>query len=105
MSPYTYLYCLSRIYLIGYNLTWVWDDTGCSVDKGMSAAASLIKIPTDAVIGPPCSMNAVGGVAQLFQQLRKPVIGYSTTSPLLSNKDVFPTFVRYAVYIVLICWR
>ncbi|KAI9101914.1 periplasmic binding protein-like I [Phlyctochytrium arcticum] len=66
----------------------------CSPSLGISTSLPLFQnTHISALIGPSCSgvAQVVSTLAQVYQV---PIIGYDASTPLLSNKDAFPYFLR-----------
>ena len=79
----------------GLRLAYVFgQDSECEAQSALMAMVSLIsEFKVDAVIGPACSVGCeLTGLQAARRNLTE--ISYSCTSPVLSNKDRYPTFSR-----------
>ena len=82
--------------LHGKRLEYVYADDGCEASVSLTAASEMLspqKRGIVALIGPACS-TACETTGFLTKGLNTAQISYSCSSPALSNKGTYPTFVR-----------
>lgn len=79
--------------LPGKNISFIWNNTDCE-DESKTIRALMYQIyeaKVSAIIGPGCTCNTSARNAAAFNV---PMISYMCSSPELSNKELYPTFVR-----------
>ncbi|XP_073258670.1 gamma-aminobutyric acid type B receptor subunit 2-like [Porites lutea] len=81
--------------LADYQLKFVWRDSKCESGAGILAMLELVNTPPHKIIflGPGCSV-ATTPVAEAAPYWQAVQIGYSTSSPLFSDKKKFPLYFR-----------
>ncbi|KAJ7383923.1 hypothetical protein OS493_024608 [Desmophyllum pertusum] len=81
--------------LVDYRLKYVWRDSKCESRAGIRAMLDMIDTPPHKIVflGPGCSV-ATTPVAEAAPYWQAVQIGYSTSSPLFSNKEKFPLYFR-----------
>ena len=82
----------------GYNFNYTWADTKCSIEFGLPAIADMYLgrkgYPrVNAFIGPVCSVVCEPG-GHLLTDWGVPMISFGSTSNLMSDKTLYPTFAR-----------
>lgn len=79
--------------LTGINFTFVFKDSGCNSTFGIGATVDLYMEGVDVFLGPPCSKSCLS--AGHFSTAKKiPMISYSCSTIELSDKEIYPYFVR-----------
>ncbi|XP_029193493.2 gamma-aminobutyric acid type B receptor subunit 1-like isoform X2 [Acropora millepora] len=81
--------------LADYQLNYVWRDSKCESGSGIRAMLDMIDTKPRKIVflGPGCSV-ATKPVAEAAPYWQAVQIGYSTSSPLFSNKEKFPLYFR-----------
>ncbi|XP_071836084.1 speract receptor-like isoform X2 [Apostichopus japonicus] len=74
-----------------HNLVWDWIDTECFINNGLEKLAEWWKDGYIAAIGPGCTCTHE---ARFASSVDFPLIDYYCDEDGLSNKEIFPTFVR-----------
>ncbi|KAJ8033679.1 Speract receptor [Holothuria leucospilota] len=81
----------NRRILSGHTLTWNWTDTECFINNGLEKIAEWWREGYVAAIGPACTCTYE---ARLASSINFPLIDYGCDEDGLSDKSIFPTFVR-----------
>eukprot|EP00794_Sanderia_malayensis_P016937 gene16937-18644_t len=82
--------------LPGHNLTFEWKDSKCEESASLTSAVDMYtnsKPNIHAIIGPACS-DGCKAVGYLANHWNIPIVSYGCGSEQLSDKELFPTFVR-----------
>ncbi|XP_068698706.1 gamma-aminobutyric acid type B receptor subunit 2-like isoform X2 [Montipora foliosa] len=81
--------------LVEYQLKYVWRDSKCESGAGIRAMLKMIDTKPHKIVflGPGCSV-ATTPVAEAAPYWHAVQIGFSTSSPLFSNKEKFPLYFR-----------
>ncbi|KAM7428279.1 hypothetical protein ABFA07_020719 [Porites harrisoni] len=81
--------------LTNYKLKYVWRDSKCESGVAIRAMLDLINTPPHKIVflGPGCSI-ATKPIAEAASYWQAVQIGYSTSSPSLSNKEKYPLYFR-----------
>ena len=82
----------------GYTFNYTWADTKCSIQLGLPAIVDMYfgrkgHPRVDAFIGPVCSVVCEPG-GHLLKDWGVPMISFGSTSNLMSDKTLYPTFAR-----------
>ncbi|KAL9957701.1 hypothetical protein ACROYT_G034630 [Oculina patagonica] len=85
-------------WLPGYNLTFVLEDSKCEAKSSMAILVDYYTVESpkvDVYIGPGCSVACVPG-AYIAAHWNIPMISWGCTASVLSDKTLYPYFVRTA---------
>ena len=84
----------ARGVLRNYTLNYTFQDDGCTEGTGINAVYVLVKERhVDAIVGSGCSAACRGG-GKIASVWNTPVIAYGCDDHLLSDKQVYSTFIR-----------
>lgn len=85
-------------WLPGYNLTFVLEDSKCEAKSSLAILVDYYTVESpkvDVYIGPGCSVACVPG-AYIAAHWNIPMISWGCTASVLSDKTLYPYFVRTA---------
>ena len=74
-------------------LRYIWNDSQCLAAEGLNQAVEFKLAEVDAIIGDGCDIIC-DPAAMLAASWNLPMISWGCESSLLSEKSIFPTFVR-----------
>ncbi|XP_071484479.1 speract receptor-like [Diadema antillarum] len=77
--------------LPGYDVQYEWVDTKCDINKGLEAVSDWWKRGFVGIIGPGCGCTYEG---RLASALNMPMVDYGCDEIPVSDKSVYPTFLR-----------
>jgi hypothetical protein len=89
----------TRSILPDHEVEWAWFDSQCDADFAPMLDDFLSLYDADALIGPACSVVALSMLDGAEYRADEPAfaiptLSWAAASPMLSNKDDFPTFSR-----------
>lgn len=79
--------------LPGYNMTFLWNDSQCLAAEGLNQAVEFKLANVDAIIGDGCDIICEPA-SLLAAAWNLPIVSWGCESSALSEKSVYPTFVR-----------
>jgi len=79
--------------LPGYNMTFLWNDSQCLAAEGLNQAVEFKLANVDAIIGDGCDIICEPA-SLLAASWNLPIVSWGCESSALSEKSVYPTFVR-----------
>ncbi|XP_033644726.1 speract receptor-like [Asterias rubens] len=82
---------LNPAILPGHTVSWEWVDTKCDINTGLTAVSDWWKRGFVGVIGPGCSCDYE---ARLAGSINFPMFDYGCDEGAVSNKLLYPTFIR-----------